>query len=979
MKLKILLITTDLYNQIGGGQTVYRKIIESTPEVDFFYFCKSEAQDAPRPANATAISLLPRRDLRVIGAPPFPHYQRHSLHEADQFARSVAGLTFDLVDIPDFQNFGGDLRSAFKHHAVSVKRIVLALHGNISTTVDMNWGSAGDNVLEHRMREEDQFRAADGVYGISTRYIEDWKQTFHRPVVYIDPIHFVHADFGSRSHETEDSKPSLYCIGRSERRKGNDLFVEIVAWLRKSSFEQAAHVGDQDYSHDNISSGYLLENIAKKRGLQIPHSLPMNREQLLDLYSRRSIVVLPTRYDTLNLAALEALFSGCPVVVSDQAGVCDYLDATHPGLPYTKVDFGNFYSAIPALQELLDNYDSHRSKLADYLSTRPTAAEPPLQMGQVYAEFLDHPPAETLEQPGHLIPYVEYKTPLHTRALERLHDLLPRLSAERLPAPQLRRSIRDKFEWLKTSFHKEKSRRLGDENFYSKLMDAKYIPWRLHAIAHHGEASRAQLREKLDAIYANCDNPVFRCNFWREIARIERIRGNELIAVTYELRILRLLGEDKLKLLPNVRRTLEKHGLIEEARAAVAMYADPENSETRVYDYLREAYERNRSRQDRPWLYVVDQRTTEAPRVSVVVSLYNAADKLNFFLTALSQQTLVKKGEVEIILVDSASPSDERKVYEEFSARHPINAVYARSENRETIQAAWNRGIGLARAPFLVFLGVDETLYPEGLEVLADELDQKPDVDWVMANSLVTAVEESGVLKHDIMTYDRTGATKDHTYLDTCYLSWVGGMYRRSLHDRFGYYDETFGAAGDTEIKNRILPHIKTSFIPRTLGLFLNYPDGQTTASPKAEIEDLRAWYIHRTAGGIRYAFENRPDRDAEELLVTCLGYRKSFCGHLSSDIDYAKALADHLARKNVAFGEITKDLAEMQDQLRALEFTERPVRRVDILLLMARTWRSFKKYEEKHRSAYVGRGWPSYSVFNDNRFEQHSWLWKST
>ena len=195
--------------------------------------------------------------------------------------------------------------------------------------------------------------------------------------------------------------------------------------------------------------------------------------------------------------------------------------------------------------------------------------------------------------------------------------------------------------------------------------------------------------------------------------------------------------------------------------------------------------------------------------MAVIVSLYKAADKLNNFLTAIAQQTLVRQGKVEFILVDSGSPTKEREALEGFLRDNPLSVVYARSHARETIQAAWNRGIGLARAPYLVFLGADETLYPETLEVLAQELDENPDVDWVMSNSIVTAVDDAGLYKNDIMPYDRTGAGKDHVYLETCYLSWVGGMYRKSIHDRFGYYDETFGAAGDTEFKNRILPYIK--------------------------------------------------------------------------------------------------------------------------------------------------------------------------
>lgn len=513
------------------------------------------------------------------------------------------------------------------------------------------------------------------------------------------------------------------------------------------------------------------------------------------------------------------------------------------------------------------------------------------------------------------------------------------------------------------------------------LADAKSLPWRLKRIAEHSEYNIERLHEKLDEIYGNASSPLYRCNFWQDIARIERILGNELMAVTYELRVLRLLGDDRLGLLPGVLETLNKHGFHNEANVAAAMFGKSEQAEERVYNYLKDAYQRNLVRQGKPWQILEDHRSAVAPKASVIVSLYNAADKLSFFLTALCQQTLLKQGYVEIVLVDSGSPTNEHEVVAGYLKHTSLNAVYARSAERETIQAAWNRGIGLAKSPYLVFLGVDETLYPEALETLASELDENPDVDWVMANSLVTAVENNGVYKHDIMAYTRDGATKDHTYLETCYLSWVGGMYRSSLHTRFGYYDETFGAAGDTEIKNRILPHIKVKFIPKMLGLFLNYPDGQTTASPKAEIEDLRAWYVHRTPGGMRYAFENRTIEEAEAQLCLAVGYRKSYCGHMSCDIEYATYLARYIkasqANSNIAVS-VLPGLETMLKKLRGLEFAEITPTRLESMNTLIGAWRIASQYQGQHREALKSISCPCYSVLNDNRYEQHSWLWKS-
>src|SRR5581483_7316267 len=133
-----------------------------------------------------------------------------------------------------------------------------------------------------------------------------------------------------------------------------------------------------------------------------------------------------------------------------------------------------------------------------------------------------------------------------------------------------------------------------------------------------------------------------------------------------------------------------------------------------------------------------DRRERSGFRASVVVSLYNAADKLPLCLETLGLQTLIRAGQVDVVLVDSGSPGDEYQAFRAWAERTRIPAVYARSARRESIQAAWNRGIELARGDYLSFLGVDEAILPQTLETLAAELDADRSLDWVQANSLVT-------------------------------------------------------------------------------------------------------------------------------------------------------------------------------------------------------------------------------------------------
>lgn len=1000
--MQVLLVVSDLYKTSGGGQTVYKKLIESSPEIDFFYFRTAASDEAHRPPNATAVPLQPLGELPALSPPPSIGYVDEAFREADRIARSVAGRIFDIVDIPDFMTFGAALKIAFAKHGAKIGRLVLAMHGNISNTMDLNWGSPGNRALEQRCLERAQFNAADGIYSISPRYMRAWQEIIQRDIHYIDPANFASAQPPTYAWDPPTrSRPSLYCVGRSERRKGNDLFIELVRWLDPSSFVEAAHIGDEDLS-GGVGSAYRLANIADARGVEVEHRSALDRSGLLKVFATPSIIILPTRFDSLNLVALDALLSGCPVAVSSRAGACDYLDQTHPNLPYVKIDLDNVYASVPRIRDLVDNYDSHRRLLHERLIQYPPLSVSRPDIGAVYDAILAGPPREQSTQLS--LPLVEYESaPKPGRAVDLKGALVNRgvsrnPGAQRLLSPKTKGLLRKLYKarpriwgpsrklsnalarFVVGKISSSKLQYFGDPRYFSTTVDALQIHRRLEQVSSQKESNQDALKERLLANYRNATSPLFRCNFWLDIARIERLRGNDLIAVAYELRALRLLGDDRMGLLPGVSATLRQHGFKQEAEAAQAMFSDPIHAEERVFAFLQAAFERLKKYEQKPFQIVDDRRSGDSS-VAVIVSLYKAADKLTHFLTAIAQQTLVRQGKVEFILVDSGSPTKEREALEGFLRDTPLNVVYARSHARETIQAAWNRGIGLARAPYLVFLGADETLYPETLEVLAQELDENPDVDWVMSNSIVTAVDDAGLYKHDIMPYDRSGAGKDHVYLETCYLSWVGGMYRRSIHDRFGYYDETFGAAGDTEFKNRILPYIKVSYTDRGLGLFLNYPEGQTTLSPRAEIEDLRAWYMHRTPGGVRYAFENRPVEDAEAVLRLTLGYRKSYCKHISSDIEYGHYLARYIKTRqpdSAVAGAVDAGLADMLERLRAFEFARRMPKGRQSAALMFTAKQAAMRYQQSHYRALGSSANPCYDLLNDNRYEQHSWLWRS-
>ncbi len=156
----------------------------------------------------------------------------------------------------------------------------------------------------------------------------------------------------------------------------------------------------------------------------------------------------------------------------------------------------------------------------------------------------------------------------------------------------------------------------------------------------------------------------------------------------------------------------------------------------------------------------------------------------------------------------------------------------------------------MARAEYITCLGVDEGVTEFALDELAQFLDNQPDVDWVTANTVATLRSmrrDTG--SGDVISYARPTYSRFNYLNDCTYINYVGGLYRRSIHDRFGWYDGTFKGAGDTEFKCRIFPFIRTAALPKTLGFYFDFPAPRVTNSANIEVEDLRAWYVFSAPG----------------------------------------------------------------------------------------------------------------------------------
>ena len=113
----------------------------------------------------------------------------------------------------------------------------------------------------------------------------------------------------------------------------------------------------------------------------------------------------------------------------------------------------------------------------------------------------------------------------------------------------------------------------------------------------------------------------------------------------------------------------------------------------------------------------------DSPRVSVVIPTYNRANELRRCLDSLKQQTI---HDFEVLICDDGSTDETEVVATAYSPYLDITYDYAGNFGGPARPS--NRGIQLARAPYVAFLDSDDWWTESKLERSLDRLDAGADV-----------------------------------------------------------------------------------------------------------------------------------------------------------------------------------------------------------------------------------------------------------
>lgn len=226
------------------------------------------------------------------------------------------------------------------------------------------------------------------------------------------------------------------------------------------------------------------------------------------------------------------------------------------------------------------------------------------------------------------------------------------------------------------------------------------------------------------------------------------------------------------------------------------------------------------------------------PLVTVAVSTYAAADLLAPCLEMLLAQSIGDR--LEVIVVDSGSPENEGEVVRPFLGSGRVQ--YVRTE-RETLYAAWNRALAMARGRYFANVNTDDWIAPHSLALLASALEANPDCALAYADWAWTEEPASEPTPSDLLCTHAPWAPTHHLFY--CYSGCVQ-FWRRSSLEEIGGFDASLRYCGDLLALRRLADAgMRPVYVPETLWGFHRNPDG-LSLSTNGSIEEQRA--IHRAA-----------------------------------------------------------------------------------------------------------------------------------
>jgi hypothetical protein len=282
-------------------------------------------------------------------------------------------------------------------------------------------------------------------------------------------------------------------------------------------------------------------------------------------------------------------------------------------------------------------------------------------------------------------------------------------------------------------------------------------------------------------------------------------------------------GSFKMKM----RSMMENHGAMQKKANQLAEWLEKEwPAEEEVFDHFMSHF----SLTDEVTQELEKIDISALPKISLITSVFNAADHIEQLMEDVTRQTIFNTNCEWVIINVNPEGDKEHEIIQAFVERYPDNIIYQRLDEDPGVYGVWNKAIELSSGDFITNMNCDDRRAPNALEIQAKMLLLNSDASLVYNDSYV--VQEANVMWEDIK--DKTQRYNFEQFSKEAMLRGNlphnNPMWRSSLHEKHGNFNDSYRSAGDWEFWLRCTfegeKFVKT---PSILGVYYFNPQGIST------------------------------------------------------------------------------------------------------------------------------------------------------
>ena len=232
-------------------------------------------------------------------------------------------------------------------------------------------------------------------------------------------------------------------------------------------------------------------------------------------------------------------------------------------------------------------------------------------------------------------------------------------------------------------------------------------------------------------------------------------------------------------------------------------------------------------------------------KCSLFCSLYKGEKFIQGYIEDVLAQSIFK--DIEFIFLDCNSPENEKDFIIPLTKEYS-NIKYHRLDNDPGLYAAWNIAVKMCSSKIIGNWNVDDRKNSNGVELLLKKMIKYPEIDMIYGITYVSKIANE--------KYDDNSFQEIYPYLPHSTENLLKNnsphcmpLWRKDLHEKFGYFDENYRCVSDGDMWLRLsVGGAIISWINHPVGLYYQNPTGRSTDLANleeniAEVQKMRSKY----------------------------------------------------------------------------------------------------------------------------------------